>query len=94
MVPQGSFPVICYAVDSLLKARSRSEEAVRLVEAVASLKVDSITMLSLRVSVYKTVAIFLHGPRRVLPLGVQIVIHGTEVQVESQIHLGLTLDGR
>ncbi|CAH2085121.1 unnamed protein product [Euphydryas editha] len=57
--------VICYADDTLVTARARSfEEAARLAEAGASMAVDRIAMLGLRVSISKTEALLFHGPRR------------------------------
>ncbi|XP_026326789.1 uncharacterized protein LOC113235330 [Hyposmocoma kahamanoa] len=88
--------VICYADDTLVTARSRTyEEAVRLSTVETSLVVERIHLLGLRISIHKTEALLLHGPRRGRPREASITLFGETIPVKAQMkYLGLVLDGR
>lgn len=89
--------MICYADDTLVTARRAGfkQEAARLAEVGTALVVERIGMLGLKVSLHKTEALLVHGPRRGPPRGACIRVLGVAVPVRASMkYLGLLLDGR
>ncbi|XP_073949067.1 uncharacterized protein [Choristoneura fumiferana] len=87
--------IICFADDTLVAVRDTTyEEVARRAEVGASMVVDRIGALGLRVSLSKTEALCFRGPRWRLPRGACLRINGETVEVKAHIkYLGLTLDG-
>ncbi|XP_063365305.1 uncharacterized protein LOC134653874 [Cydia amplana] len=88
--------VLCYADDTLVTAKgSTHRQAVLLGTAGVAHVVSRIRALGLEVALNKSEALCFHGPRNAPPPGLEIVVGGTSIAVESTMrYLGIVLDGR
>jgi len=91
--PPPGLNLVCYADDTLI--RGDNEEALVRASAGTWLVADRIRRLGLSVTLQKTEALWLRGPRRRLPARRNLRIDGVNVPVGHTVkYLGLTLDSR